>query len=90
MSLGFFPNKQAHVATTASLAIFDVRTGFVYGLAEASARQEQRATLWSSRQAVESARMQTEAESFDQLMLEFETLWKGIVETHALSPAGGE
>jgi hypothetical protein len=89
VSLGFFPNKEAHVATTASLAIYDVRTGFVYGLAEATARQEQRATLWSSRQAVDSARMRTEAESFEQLIEEFETLWKGIVETYAVAQTDG-
>lgn len=82
VSLGFFPNKQASVSTTASLAIFDVRTGFVYGLAEATATREQRATVWSKRQAIENARMRTEAQSFDRLIDEFEALWRDVLKSH--------
>ena len=34
ISLGFLPNKEARVTSTASAALFDVRTGFLYGVAE--------------------------------------------------------
>jgi len=54
MSLGFLRNKKAHVTATASAALFDVRTGFVYGVAESTATEEQRATVWSSQGAVET------------------------------------
>ncbi len=79
ISLGFLPNKEAFVATTASMALFDVRTGFVYGVAESTATERQRATLWSSDEAVENSRLKTEAKSFQQLLGEFEKLWKDIV-----------
>lgn len=83
ISLGFLPNKKAHVSSTSSLALFDVRTGFVFGVAEATATEEQRATVWSSKEAIESSRLKTEAESFQKLLSEFEKLWKGIVNQHA-------
>jgi len=83
ISLGFLPNKKAHVTTTASVALFDVRTGYVYGVAEATASEQQRATFWSSEDAVENARLKTETDAFQKMLGEFEVLWKGIVEQHA-------
>ncbi|WP_205527166.1 hypothetical protein [Solimonas sp. K1W22B-7] len=83
ISLGFLPNKKAQVSTTASAALFDVRTGYVYGVMEATAREQQRATVWSSEEAIDSSRLKTEATSFQQLLGEFEKLWKGVVETAA-------
>jgi hypothetical protein len=85
ISLGFLPNKKAHVATTASSVLVDVRTGFVYGSAEATAREQQRATVWSSTSAVEKARSKTEVEAFQKLLPEIEKLWKGVVEHHQRS-----
>ena len=91
ISLGFFPNKKAHVTTTASAALLDVRSGFVFGTAEATATEQQRATFWSSEDAVESSRLKTEAEAFQKLLGELEKLWKGVVEQHAATkPIGGE
>lgn len=83
ISLGFLPNKKAHVTTTASAALFDVRSGYVFGAAEATATEQQRATFWSSADAVESSRLKTETEAFHKLLGEFEKLWKGVVEQHA-------
>jgi hypothetical protein len=88
ISLGFLPNKKAHVSTTASAALFDVRTGFVYGVAESTATEQQRATVWSSEEAIEKSRLKTEAESFQRLLGEFEKLWKGVVEENAQRVSG--
>jgi hypothetical protein len=88
ISLGFLPNKKARVSTTASAALFDVRTGFVYGVAESTAIEEQRATMWSSEDAIESARIKTEAESFQKLLGEFEKLWKGVVDNNGRKANG--
>jgi len=85
ISLGFLPNKKAQVSTTASAALFDVRTSFVYGAVEATAKDQQRATVWSSEEAIDSARLKTEAASFQQLLGEFEKLWKGVVEASVKS-----
>jgi hypothetical protein len=83
ISLGFLPNKNAHVTTTASGALFDVRTGFIYGALESTATEEQRATFWSSKEAIENARLKTEAEAFQKLVGEFDGLWNGIIKEHA-------
>jgi len=82
MSLGFLRNKKAQVTATASAALFDVRTGFVYGVAESTATEEQRATVWSSQGAVETSRLRAESEAFQELLNEYEKLWRGIVREH--------
>jgi hypothetical protein len=85
ISLGFLPNKKARVTATASAAIFDVRTGFVYGVAESSSIEEQRATFWSSSEAVDDARKRAETVSFQKLTDEISKLWDDILRTHALA-----
>jgi hypothetical protein len=78
VSLGFFPNKKALVTSTASAALYDVRTGFLYGVAEATAKQEQRGTVWSSSDAIDNARMKAEAEAFAKLIVELEKLFANV------------
>jgi hypothetical protein len=82
VSLGFLPTKNAKVTSTASAALFDVRTGFVYGVAEASATETQRGTFWSSSDAVDSARKKAEADAFQKLIGEIEKVWADILRTH--------
>lgn len=88
ISLGFLPNKKAHVTSTASAALFDVRTGFVYGTAEATANEQQRATTWSSEDAVERSRVKAESDAFNRLVLEVEKLWQGVLQQHASAKTG--
>lgn len=83
ISLGMLPTKTANVTATASAAIFDVRTGYIYGLAETTAKEAQIASSWSTPAAIDQARQRAEGEAFDQLVEEFEKTWKGIVEQHA-------
>jgi len=82
ISLGFLPTKNAKVTATASAALFDVRTGFVYGVAEASAAEQQRGTFWSSSDAVDSARKKAEAEAYVKLIGEIEKFWADVLRTH--------
>lgn len=83
ISLGFLPNKKAHVNSTASAALIDVRTGFIYGVAESTAREDQRATVWSSDEAIERSRLKAEATAFRGLLSEVEKLWEGVIDEHA-------
>lgn len=85
VSLGFLPNKQARVTSTASSAIIDVRTGFLYGVAEATATESQRATTWSTSAAVDASRQEAESRAFQDLVVEIESLWSDILETHSSS-----
>jgi hypothetical protein len=82
ITLGFLPNKKARVTSTASAAIFDVRTGFVYGVAESTAIEEQRATFWSSSDAVDNARKKAESDAFQKLVDEIAKGWESILRTH--------
>lgn len=83
VSLGFFPNKKARVTTTCAAAFVDVRTGFVYGVAEATATEEQRSDVWSSQAAIESARLKAERGAFELALVEIEKVWQSIRAEHA-------
>jgi len=83
ITLGFLPNKKAFVSSTASGVLLDVRTGFVYGVAEATEREEQRTTIWNSQNAIDAARMKTEKASFKSFIGEFEKLWKNTLSQYA-------
>jgi len=83
ITLGFLPNKKAFVSSTTSGALIDVRTGFVYGVAEATQREEQRTTIWNSRDAIDEARMDAEKASFKSFVDEFEKLWKNTLVQYA-------
>jgi hypothetical protein len=83
VTLGFIRDRNARISTTAAAALFDVRSGFVYGVAEATARQDQRASIWSTGSAIDNARQKTEVESFQLLLDEIEKLWRDIVSTNA-------
>ncbi|OLB10035.1 MAG: hypothetical protein AUH10_13135 [Gammaproteobacteria bacterium 13_2_20CM_66_19] len=83
MSLGFLPNKKAHVTATASAALIDVRSGFVYGVAESTATEEQRASVWSTESAIDDSRLKAERGAFRGLLSEYDKLWRGVVREHA-------
>lgn len=88
IALGLLPNKEVAVTTTASAAFFDVRTEFLYGLAEATGRESRYASVWGSTDAVDELRVATERKAFDALVPEIEAAWAGIVREHAVGPAG--
>jgi len=87
LTLGFLPTKKARVTSTASAALYDVRTGFLYGVAEATATEEQRATVWSSTEAVDNSRLKTEAEAFKKLVGEVEKLSGDVLRQHGKAAA---
>lgn len=78
VSLGFFRNKTAHVTSTCSAVFLDVRTGFVYGAAEATAREEQQTNVWNTRKAIDAARLKAERASFTELLPQIEATWAAI------------
>jgi hypothetical protein len=82
VSLGFLPTKKAKVTATASAVLFDVRTGFVYGVVEATSTETQRGTFWSSSEAVDSARKKAEADAFQKMIGEIEKFWADMLRTH--------
>jgi hypothetical protein len=83
ISLGFFPSKKARVTTTCAVALLDTRTGFVYGVAESTANEDQRSDVWSTRAAIEKARARAERNAFVAALGEVEKLWAGVANAHS-------
>jgi len=82
VTLGLVPNDQARATTTASGALIDTRTGYVYGIAEATAKTSQLANAWTGQDAVTDCRARAERKALEQLMVQFERIWSGVVEAH--------
>ena len=85
ITLGFLPSKKAFVSSTTSGLLVDVRTGYIYGVAEATERNEQRTSVWDSADAVDRARVESEAASFDHFVGEVGTLWSNTLRQYAVS-----
>ena len=83
ITLGLLPDKKAFVSSTTSGAMVDVRTGFVYGVSEATEREEQLATIWNTQDIIDGARLRSETASFRSFVGEFGKLWKNILAQYA-------
>ncbi len=83
IALGMFSTENAIVTSTCSFVIMDVRTGFIYGTGETTAREEQRSNLWGTQDAADKARQAAESRAFDDGIVEVGKLWKSIVLEHA-------
>ena len=83
ISLGFLKNKEVSVTTTVSAAFFDVRTEYLFGISEATARESKNASVWSTSDAVDDMRVTTERAAFQKLLPEIETTWTGIVSQYS-------
>ncbi|MCO1336036.1 hypothetical protein MO867_17025 [Microbulbifer sp. OS29] len=83
ISLGFLKNKDITVTTTVSAAFFDVRTEYLFGISEATARERKSASVWSTSDAVDDLRVATEKAAFQDLLPEIEKTWAGILAQYA-------
>jgi len=79
VSLGFFPNKKAKVTSTCAVALVDTRTGYVYGVAESTSKEDQRSDVWNTEEAIEKARSKAERAAFVAALGETEKLWGQVV-----------
>ena len=78
ISLGVVPDRDAYITSTASALFIDVRTGFIYGVAEDTAKVSGLTNLWSSRSTIDKKRIEAEQQAFDALMTQAAVTWKGI------------
>ena len=79
ITLGLSPTQATRVVTTASAVLLDTRNGYVYGVAESSARKSGVATAWNTESAIDADRQKTEREAFDKLVAQIESMWTGVV-----------
>ena len=82
ISLGLLRDRETVVNTTASAVFVDVRTGFVYGVAEATASERQTSNAWNTVNAADQGRLGTEREAFEGLVGELQRTWTAIVAEH--------
>jgi hypothetical protein len=86
VTLGFGAHKKIRITSTASAALLDVRNGYIYGVAEATARHEQDTSSWNNQKKADESRRIAEAQAFDKLLNELATTWSGVVRTYATRP----
>ena len=77
--LGLLPDQTARIVTTASALLLDVRTGFIYGSAEASEKEQHITSAWTNADVADAARRSTERRAFSSLLTEFENTWAGVL-----------
>ena len=83
VSLGLLRDRETVVNTTASAIFVDVRTGFVYGVAEATANERKPSSVWTNASTADQARLRTERGAFEGLLVELDRTWTSIVAEHA-------
>ena len=82
VSLGLLRDRETVVNTTASAILVDVRTGFVYGVAESTASERQPSSVWTNVRTADQARLRTERDAFDGLFDELGKTWQSITAEH--------
>ena len=83
ISLGTLPDRDAHVTSTASALFIDVRTGFIYGASEATAKASGLTSFWGSQDTVDRKRLEAERDAFGLLVAEAGKTWSGIAGQYA-------
>jgi hypothetical protein len=78
ISLGTLPDRDAHVTATASALFIDVRTGFVYGVAEGTAKVSDLTSFWGSNATVDRKRIEAEQLAVGKLLSEAAMTWLGV------------
>jgi hypothetical protein len=82
ISLGYLKNKDVKVVTTASVALYDVQTEYLYGLAESTANEIKKSNAWKKNDEVDNLRTETEKKAFGKLMVEVEKMWMGVLKEY--------
>lgn len=77
--LGLLPDQTARIVTTASALLLDVRTGFIYGSAEATEKEQHITSAWTKADVADTARLSTERKAFTSLLAELENTWAGVL-----------
>lgn len=78
ISLGLVPDRDAFVTSTASALLMDVRTGFVYGLAEGTAKASGLTNVWGVGDKIDGKRIEAEQQAFHLLLAEAAKTWAGV------------
>ncbi len=84
ITFGFGKHQNIRITSTASAALLDVRNGYVYGIAQATAQHEQPTNSWNNQEKADESRRKAESQAFEQLITQLTHTWKGVVHTYAV------
>lgn len=84
LSLGLLATDKVHLTSVASALLIDTRTGFIYGAAEATAREDEWQHL-ATAPSYDAQRLETEREAFHSLVAEFEEMWAMVLASQGLA-----
>ena len=83
ITLGATNNKRLRIMSTASAALLDTRSGYVYGLAEASEEHEELQNAYKTDEEIDRIRRDVEGTAFTKLIGETESTWKMVLAEHS-------
>ena len=89
VTLGATNTKRKRILCTASAALLDTRSGYVYGLAESTKAHEELQNAWKTEDEVDLTRRAVESKAFAELIGELEKTWGAVVREHATASRGG-
>lgn len=78
ISLGSVHDHDASITATASALFIDVRSGFVYGVAESTAKKTGLTNIWNSGTMIDRKRIEAESEAVTGLVDQAARTWSGI------------
>jgi hypothetical protein len=82
ISLGLIPDRDAYVTATASAIFTDVRTGYTYGVAEATAKASGLTNAWGSSDTIDKKRREAEGRAFASMLAEAKKTWDGFTKQY--------
>jgi hypothetical protein len=89
VTLGAANTKRMRILCTASAALLDTRSGYVYGLAEATKSHEELQNAWKTEDEIDTARRAVEAKAFGELLDALEKTWGSVVREYATASQTG-
>lgn len=78
VTLGVFASEKVRITTTCAAVLIDVRTGFVYGVAEGTANDTRSSSAWGTKEVIDKARLKTERDAFSAALKEVAKTWSAI------------
>jgi hypothetical protein len=72
------------IMCTASAALMDTRSGYVYGLAEAAKDHEELQNAWKTDDEIDRTRRDVEGKAFAALVTDLQKTWDGVVKEYAV------
>jgi hypothetical protein len=86
ITLGLFPTYTIDVSTTASMALLDVRNGFVYGAGQSSSKKSGISNAWTDDTSMDSMQRKAEREALDGVLKDLEKTWTQVALASASRP----